>query len=75
MSTDEIITVERYCREDDGEVCVRCPHCGWVIGLQRGPFLGEQYQHAANPNCGGWLEVSSEARRVQTSDELPKVSQ
>lgn len=67
---DEILTVDRYCREDDRSVCVRCPHCGWVIGLERGPFKGEQYQHTLNSKCGGWLEVSHDARYVQTAEEL-----
>lgn len=68
--TNEILTVSRYAREDDGEVCVRCPHCGWVIGLERGPFKGEQYQHKANPKCGGWLDVSHDASFVKTAEQL-----
>lgn len=68
--SDEIKTVHRYCREDDGEVCVLCPHCGWVIGLERGEFKGEQYRHTNNPKCGGWLQVSYMPKRVATSDEL-----
>lgn len=68
--SDEIKTVHRYCREDDGEVCVLCPHCGWIIGLERGPFKGEQYLHKSNRKCGGWLEVSHDARYVKTAEEL-----
>lgn len=68
--TDEILTVDRYCRESDGDVCVKCAHCGWVIGLERGPFKGEQYRHAANAACGGWLEVAFDATRVQSSQDL-----
>lgn len=64
MASNEILDVHLYAREDDGTVCVKCPHCGWIIGLERGPFLGEQYQHSANRKCGGWLQVASTARRV-----------
>ena len=70
MATDEIIDVHRYCREGDGAVCVKCPHCGWIIGLERGPFRGEQYQHKANAQCGGWLEVSSTAAFFSNSEAL-----
>ena len=68
--SDEILTVERYCREADSTPSVKCPHCGWVIGLERGPFKGEQYQHRANAKCGGWLEVSYDAKFVKESGQL-----
>lgn len=70
MSADEILTVHKYTREDDGGVCVKCPHCGWVIGLQRGPFKGEQYPHVANKKCGGWMEVSFDAKFTKESETL-----
>lgn len=68
--TDEILDVDRYCREDDGEVCVKCPHCGWVVGLERGSFKGEQYQHTRNSKCGGWFQITSTPKFVKTSEEL-----
>lgn len=66
---DEILSVLRYCREDSGEVLVKCPHCGWTIGLQNGEFKGEQFHHRV-PSCGGWLEVSFDAKRVRDAEQL-----
>lgn len=74
MSTDEILTVHRFCRDTDGARCVRCPHCGWVIGLERGPIRGEQFQHVARPDCQGWLEVSHDARLVDGAEQLGPVT-
>lgn len=61
MATDEILPVSEYMRDDDGTVCVQCPHCMRILGLQSGPFLGEQFQ---DKECGGWLEVADDAKRV-----------
>ena len=61
-ATNEILTVEIYSREEDGTVLVECPHCHWIIGLNRRGFKGEQYVHNANQNCGGMFEVSYDAK-------------
>ena len=63
-ATDEIKTVRRVSK-DGGDYCVRCPHCGHVIGIE-GDYLseiqGNQYQHRL---CGGWLQVDYDARFVR----------
>lgn len=67
MATDEIKIVtavggvpgDRYCK---------CPHCGEQVNLPRGSIRGEQFQHrilrlsAPHAGCGGWFEVSCDAR-------------
>lgn len=58
LATDEILSVNEYAI-DSGEALAKCPHCKRVIGLEL-PVLGEQYQDKV---CGGWLEVSHEAKR------------
>lgn len=60
-----ILTVKRY-SIDGGDLVVRCPHCKTVIGVegQEGDDIrGEQFQHRSG-KCNGWLEVASDARRV-----------
>ena len=50
---------------DGGDYIVRCPHCSQVIGLagdDLSEIRGEQFQHK---QCGGWLEVSRNARFVR----------
>lgn len=62
---DEIITVHTVTK-DGGDYTVRCPHCKALIGLEGDDLSevrGEQYQHRA---CGGWLEVSQDARFVKS---------
>ena len=67
IGNEEILDVHKYCREDDRTVCVKCPHCHRVLGLEPGPFKGEQYQDQV---CGGWLEVSADAVFVELSEQL-----
>ncbi len=60
-----ILTVKRY-SYDGGELVVRCPHCKAVIGVegQDGDDIrGEQFLHRGR-GCDGWLEVATDARRV-----------
>ena len=64
--TDEILTVDRYSRDDDGSWVVFCPHCKRPLGLEPGPVRGEQFQDRA---CGGWLEVAHDAKRVHNIHE------
>ncbi|MDO8415263.1 MAG: hypothetical protein Q7S87_03510 [Agitococcus sp.] len=58
LATDEILIVNEYAM-DGGEALARCPHCKRVLGMEL-PVLGEQFQDKV---CGGWLEVSHNARR------------
>lgn len=64
--TDEILTVHQFAKDTDGELVVRCPHCSRIMGVE-GPVRGEQYQDRL---CGGWLEVSFDARRISDTEEL-----
>jgi hypothetical protein len=57
---DEILPVGMFSDDGDSWV-VFCPHCGRVMGLEKGPVRGEQYQDGV---CGGWLEVTHDAKRV-----------
>lgn len=62
--SDEIKTVRRFSK-DGGDWCIKCAHCGQIIGVDDGDDgtpRGEQYQHRA---CGGWNEVSHGARFVK----------
>lgn len=75
IATDEIRTVTKFVRDDDGTKCVECPHCKQVIGLQSGPIRGEMFQHRRREyqgahgvratGCDGWFEVSHDAKAVQ----------
>lgn len=70
---NEIKTVRRVSK-DGGDYCVKCPHCGGVIGIEGADLSeiqGEQYQHKRREwqdpcgmksfGCDGWLQVSSRA--------------
>lgn len=63
-ATDEIKTVSRVAKDNDGTWIVKCPHCKQVVGLPDGPIRGEQFQHRKNRHtgCDGWLEVSHDAK-------------
>ena len=74
---DEIKTVRRV-SSDGGDYCVKCPHCGAVIGIEGADLSeirGEQYQHTRrdwqgphgmkSSGCGGWLQVSHDAAFVR----------
>ncbi|GER21303.1 hypothetical protein [Variovorax boronicumulans] len=70
MASAFIHTV-RLVSKDGGDYCVRCPHCRNIIGIEgddMSEVRGEQYQHGS---CGGWLEVSHDARFVK---ELPSAA-
>lgn len=61
---NEILTVHKVTK-DGGDYTVMCPHCKSLIGLEGddlSEIRGEQFQHRA---CGGWLEVSHDARFVK----------
>lgn len=63
-ATDEIKTV-RLVTKDGGDYCIRCGHCKQLIAIggdDLSEVRGEQYQHR---RCGGWNEVSSDARFVK----------
>ena len=65
MATDEIMIVKRVSK-DGGDYVVICPHCKRIIGVEgddMSQIVGEQYKHSA---CGGWLEVSHDARFVES---------
>jgi hypothetical protein len=81
MASEEILTV-LLVSKDGGDYCVRCPHCGDIIGVDGqdlSEIRGEQFHHKrreypgpAGPRyngCGSWLEVGSSARFVR---ELPE---
>jgi len=62
--TDEILTVH-HVTYDWGSYAVRCPHCKefiYVEGDHMDEIRGEQYQHKTG--CGGWFEVSFDAKFV-----------
>ena len=62
-ANDEIKPVSRVTK-DGGDYTVKCPHCLRLIGLEGddlSQIRGEQFQHK---HCGGWLEVTHEARFV-----------
>ena len=82
-ATDEIKPV--HCvSKDGGDYCVKCPHCGDIIGIDGADLSeirGEQYHHKKRewqgPNgkrfngCDGWLEVSDNAvfvKELEASD-------
>ena len=65
--TDEIKSVSRVSR-DGGDYVVKCPHCGWVIGVEGddlSDIQGGQYQHKNNGRCNGWFEITRNARLVR----------
>lgn len=64
-ATDEIKMVTRV-SNDGGDWIVKCPHCKGIVTLASGPFRGEQFTHTNTGGCGGWFEVSSNARAVET---------
>lgn len=57
---NEILPVTKFSDDRDSWVVV-CPHCKRVLGLEKGPIRGEQYRDRV---CGGWLEVSFDAKKV-----------
>jgi len=72
-ATDEIKTV-RAVSKDGGDYCVKCPHCGEVIGIEGddlSQIRGGQFQHKRkewqgargmrSSGCDGWLQVSQRA--------------
>lgn len=78
IATDEILTVHRVIRDGDGTLCVTCPHCNTIIGIEgddMDEIRGEQYQHkrreypgphgTRSTGCDGWLEVSHDAKAVR----------
>jgi phage terminase large subunit GpA-like protein len=77
MATDEILDVTRVSK-DGGDYCVKCPHCGDIIGIDGddlSEIRGEQYQHKRREwqgphgmksvGCDGWFQVSDNARFVR----------
>ena len=70
MTDQYIYDVHHLVRDNDMSICCRCPHCQQVIGIQGDEFddvRGEQYQC----RCGGWFEVSYNARALKHDAELP----
>jgi len=68
--TDYIYDVHQVARDSDMGIICRCPHCQQVIGIEGTEFSdvrGEQYKC----RCGGWLEVSSSAQRVNPDHLSP----
>lgn len=78
QATDEILTVNKVIKDNDGTYCVECPHCKAIIGIEGdslNDIRGEQYQHKRREypgphgmrsvGCDGWLEVSFDARMVK----------
>lgn len=68
-----ILPVKRVSK-DGGDYCVKCPHCGEIIGIQgddMSEIRGEQFQHKKREypgprgmktsGCDGWLEVTQNA--------------
>lgn len=73
MSVENEIKDVRLVSKDFGSYCVRCPHCGEIIGIDgddMSEVRGEQYQHRINgtAGCGGWMQIDWDARFVR---ELP----
>lgn len=77
QATDEILIVHRVIRDGDGTLCVKCPHCKTIIGIEGNRLSevrGEQYQHRRKTyqtqhgtrsiGCDGWLEVSHDAKAL-----------
>lgn len=66
-SVNEIRDVTEVSRDTDGCYICQCPHCGRVMAIEgdrMSDIRGEQYQDI----CGGWLEVSRDARFVEELD-------
>jgi hypothetical protein len=85
MTDLNLILPVRLVSKDGGDYCVKCPHCGDIIGIEGedlSEIRGEQYQHKRREwhgpygmksnGCDGWLEIDEDARYVR---ELPKASQ
>jgi hypothetical protein len=76
MAADEILTV-RVVSKDGGDYICRCPHCGEVVttdATELDEVRGLQYKHEVRTRfgisgCGGWLEISQDARKAR---ELPE---
>lgn len=67
-ATDEILIADYFAR-DGGDYITRCPHCKRVISMDGDePVRGEMFQDRF---CGGWLEVSSDAKRLRELPDLP----
>lgn len=69
MTDEYIYDVNHIARDNDMSIICRCPHCQEIIGIdgqELEDVRGEQYKC----RCGGWLEVSSTARRVK-AEHLP----
>jgi hypothetical protein len=62
MDKDVILEATEYSRDLDGTHVVKCPHCQRWVGIEDGPFKGEQYTDNV---CGGTFEVSESARFVR----------
>lgn len=65
--SNAILSVIRVSKEA-GDYIVKCPHCKSIIGIEGNDLSeirGEQYNHRA---CGGWLEVSHDARFARELD-------
>lgn len=66
MSTSDLILTVNVVTKDGGSYCVKCPHCKRFIGIDgddMSEVRGEQYQHLNK--CGGWLQISPDARFVK----------
>jgi hypothetical protein len=68
-ATNEILTVTRIIK-DGGDWCAECPHFKRIVGLPSGPVRGEQFQDRTSSGygCGGWFDVSSDARAVRPKE-------
>lgn len=82
-TTDQILNVDRVSK-DGGDYCVKCPHCGQIIGIEGedlSEIRGEQYQHKKREypgpsgtrtvGCDGWFEVSFNANFVRELEPRP----
>lgn len=80
--TEGLILPVRLVSKDGGAYCVRCPHCGEIIGIDGqdlSEIRGEQFHHKRrefpgprgprSSGCDGWLEIHHNARFVR---ELPR---
>lgn len=63
-SMNEIRDVTEVSRDTDGCYICKCPHCLRIMALEgdrMSEIRGEQYKD----RCGGWMEVSHDARFVE----------
>lgn len=62
--SDEIKPIRQFSK-DGGDWCIKCGHCGNIIGVEEGEEDGTPRGEQYKCRCGGWNKVHHDASYVR----------